>query len=137
MVWKKKYYFIQIKHDENKKWNEIEIYQYEIMKNIKFYQYIGNDSNITDIQENFWHGNQFLWSEAMKNIILKENELLKEIVKFKYTVQVVKNHLSYKLREALTKASNNQWSGGGYFKKLLEICELKKDFLNKQKLKKK
>ncbi|HEC2396242.1 TPA: hypothetical protein R2A66_000552 [Campylobacter jejuni] len=107
------------------------------MKNIKFYQYIGNDSNITDIQENFWHGNQFLWSEAMKNIILKENELLKEIVKFKYTVQVVKNHLSYKLREALTKASNNQWSGGGYFKKLLEICELKKDFLNKQKLKKK
>ncbi|HHE9441811.1 hypothetical protein [Campylobacter coli] len=47
----------------------------------------------------------------------------KEALKFK-------NHLSYKLGEALIKASNN-WYGGGYIKLLLEIRKLKKEFKKK------
>ncbi|EOA0695955.1 hypothetical protein ACVT4R_001292 [Campylobacter coli] len=47
----------------------------------------------------------------------------KEALKFK-------NHLSYKLGEALIKASNN-WYGGGYIKLLLEIRKLKREFRKK------
>lgn len=119
----KNYYFIQVKHDENKKWNEIEIYQYEIAKNLKFYQYIGNDANITDNKSYDWCGNSFLWGEVMKNISLRENEMPKEIekekivekeiIKFKGAIQIVKNHLSYKLGEV---AIYNSKSFFGYIK---------------------
>ncbi|HEB9305989.1 TPA: hypothetical protein RZK24_000595 [Campylobacter coli] len=109
----KNYYFVQVKHDRDKKWNEIEFHQYEIAKNLKFYQYIGNDINITDNKLHDWHGNDFLWAEAMKNISLRENELPKEIIKFKGAVQVVKNHLSYKLGEA---AIYNSKSFFGYIR---------------------
>lgn len=109
----KNYYFVQVKHDRDKKWNEIEFHQYEIAKNLKFYQYIGNDINITDNKSHDWHGNDFLWAEVMKNISLRENELPKEIIKFKGAVQVAKNHLSYKLGEA---AIHNSKSLYGYIR---------------------
>ncbi|HEG8333112.1 TPA: hypothetical protein SF232_001572 [Campylobacter coli] len=48
----------------------------------------------------------------------------KEALKFK-------NHLSYKLGEALIKASNN-WYGGGYIKLWFEIGKLKREFRNKK-----
>ncbi|EAL5943339.1 sugar transferase, partial [Campylobacter coli] len=41
-----------------------------------------------------------------------------------------KECLTYKLGEALIKASNN-WYGGGYIKLLLEIRKLKKEFKKK------
>ncbi|EJA2935575.1 hypothetical protein MWP78_001378 [Campylobacter coli] len=47
----------------------------------------------------------------------------KEALKFK-------NHLSYKLGEALIKASNN-WYGGGYIKLWFEIGKLKREFRKK------
>lgn len=43
-----------------------------------------------------------------------------------------KECLTYKLGEALIKASNN-WYGGGYIKLLLEIRKLKKEFREKEK----
>ncbi|ENU2667026.1 hypothetical protein ACE4N1_000080 [Campylobacter coli] len=42
----------------------------------------------------------------------------------------LKNHLSYKLGEALIKASNN-WYGGGYIKLWFEIGKLKREFRKK------
>ncbi|MCV3411485.1 papain-like cysteine peptidase [Campylobacter lari] len=100
----KNYYLVHIKDDKNKKWNEIEINQYEITKNIKYYQYIGNDANITNDKAKNWHGNQFLWGEAMKNISLRENEVAKEITKVitknNGAIQIIKNHLCYKLGES-------------------------------------
>ncbi|WP_411266977.1 hypothetical protein [Campylobacter volucris] len=42
----------------------------------------------------------------------------------------LKNHLSYKLGQALIKA-NKTWYGGGYIKLLFEIRKLKKEFKNK------
>ncbi|HEG2607317.1 DUF1796 family putative cysteine peptidase [Campylobacter sp. W0066.1] len=106
----KNYFFIQVKNNQNKKWNEIEINQYEITKNIKYYQYIGNDINITNNSENFWQGNQFLWGEVMKNISLLENEFFKEIVKLKGAVQIVKNHLCYKFGETTIYHSKDFFS---------------------------
>ncbi|MBZ7944090.1 sugar transferase [Campylobacter sp. RM13744] len=42
-----------------------------------------------------------------------------------------KEHLSYKLGEALIKANNN-WYGGGYIKLWFEIRRIKKEFKNKK-----
>lgn len=43
-----------------------------------------------------------------------------------------KNHLSYKLGEALIRAHKN-WYKGGYFKLIFDIIKIKKEFKNKGK----
>ncbi|MFX3627503.1 hypothetical protein ACD574_02865 [Campylobacter sp. LH-2024] len=55
---------------------------------------------------------------------------LKEYADYKEALKL-KEHLSYKLGEALIKANNNWYGGGRYIKLWFEIRRIKKEFKNK------
>lgn len=85
--------FINVDEDKSKAFNELKITQYKLNSNINIIHYLGNDYPILD--EDIWVGNSFLWNEVMKNI-----ELTHKNLNSPNALEIVKEHLAYKLGEA-------------------------------------
>lgn len=98
-------FFIHIKNDESKKFNEVCVNQYEVSNNLKIIQYVGNNVYISDNERLEAFKNEFIWDLMMKNLKFWNLESKNTYFEQLESKRIIDSSLEYKWGKALYESN--------------------------------